>query len=149
MDVNAFVSDHNVRLTWIAFFTQWVLWGLVYFIRHAFGHDSEGPAPAADPEQETKKKWQPEGAMGSRLSHAHRVLMENTLMLLSVLVLNTFGGGSTRAVMILTWIYFALTAVVSLSEVGYGHRFVRFVYSTAFYGITLAIGGLAFAQGWR
>lgn len=67
MDVNAFVSDRNVRLTWIAFFTQWVLWGLVYFVRHAFGHESEGPAPAADPEQEGKKKWRPDGAVGVSL----------------------------------------------------------------------------------
>ncbi|KAI8145659.1 hypothetical protein BJV82DRAFT_601768 [Fennellomyces sp. T-0311] len=149
--VQTFVLDNNVRLTWIAFFTLWVLWGFVYFLRHVFGEDSnEKPAPAEqDPETAAKKaKWQPQGAFGSRLANAHRVLQENTLLLLSVLVLNTFGTGSTRAVMILSWIFFALTAVVSITEIGYGHRFIRFVYSAAFYGITLAIGGLAFARGW-
>lgn len=80
MDVNAFVSDHNVRLTWIAFFTQWVLWGLVYFVRHAFGHDSEGPAPAADPEQEGKKKWHPDGAMGVSINK--RALLHRSLTMI-------------------------------------------------------------------
>ncbi|KAI7852791.1 hypothetical protein BDC45DRAFT_537003 [Circinella umbellata] len=148
--VTSFVNESNVRLTWIAFFTQWTLWGLVYFIRHVFGEDNSKPAPA-EPDAEAsaqKAKWKPEGALGSRLVNAHRVLMENTLLLLSVLVLNTFGTGSTRAVMILTWIYFALTAIVALTEMGYGHRFIRFLYSAAFFGITLAIGGLSFARGW-
>ncbi|KAJ8656347.1 hypothetical protein O0I10_007912 [Lichtheimia ornata] len=154
MDVNDFVIDQDVRLTWIAFFTLWVLWGLVYFVRHVFGEDTEKPAPAQDSEQAgeskpTKKKWRPEGGFGSRLANAHRVLFENTLLLLGVLVLNTFGGASTRAVMILTWIFFALTVIVAFTEIGYGHRFIRFLYSAAFFGITLAIGALAFQQGWR
>lgn len=69
MDVNDFVADYDVRLTWIAFFTLWVLWGFVYFVRHVFGEDTEKPAPAQDSEQAgeskpTKKKWKPEGSFG-------------------------------------------------------------------------------------
>ncbi|KAI9317526.1 hypothetical protein BX666DRAFT_1938107 [Dichotomocladium elegans] len=154
MDITDFLTDRSVRSYWIAFFTQWVLWGLVYFIRHIFGYDAaERPATSAEPEATEEGKPRKRfamgaGSFGTRLNHAHRVLMENTLLLLSVLVLNTFAAGSTRAVMILTWIYFALTAIVAFSEVGYGHRFVRFVYSAVFYAITLAIGGLAFSHGW-
>ncbi|ORY94567.1 hypothetical protein BCR43DRAFT_476343 [Syncephalastrum racemosum] len=151
MDVDSFLEDNNVRLTWIAFFTLWVLWGLVYFVRHVWADNAtEKPAPASqDPEAASKPRWKPQGGFGGRIANAHRVLFENALLLLGVLVLNTFGGGSTRAVMILTWIYFALTVVVAFSEIGYDHRFVRFIYSAAFFGITLAIGGLAFRQGWK
>lgn len=45
--------------------------------------------------------------------------------------------------------FFALTVIVAFTEIGYGHRFIRFLYSAAFFGITLAIGALAFQQGWR
>ncbi|KAF7727995.1 hypothetical protein EC973_006760 [Apophysomyces ossiformis] len=147
-DLDSFVAEWHVRLTWIAFFTLWVLWGLVYFIRHVIG-DTDKPAPAPqDPESASKPKWKPEGGFHSRLANAHRVLFENTLLLLSVLVLNTLGTASTRAVMILTWIYFAFTVVFAFSEIGVEHKFIRLVYSAIFYGITLAIGGLAFHQGW-
>ncbi|KAI9491164.1 hypothetical protein BDB00DRAFT_834068 [Zychaea mexicana] len=149
-NVASFVLDRYVRLAWIAFFTLWTLWGLVYFLRHIFGEDQDKPAPAEEDAEAAAKraKWKPEGGFGSRLANAYRVLFENTQLLLPVLVLNTFGTGSTRAVAILAWIYFALTAIVAFTEVGYGHRFIRFVYSAVFYGITLAIGGLAFSHGW-
>lgn len=111
--VSTFVQESHVRNTWIAFFTLWVLWGLVYFVRHIFAEDTaDKPAPAEQSSQDpeaaaTKKKlkWKPQGGFGGRIVNAHRVLFENTLLLLSVLVLNTFGTGSTRAVMILTWMY--------------------------------------------
>lgn len=59
-DVSAFVSDHYVRLTWIAFFTQWVLWGLVYFLRHVFA-DPEKTSAADDAEAGEKKRFLPAG----------------------------------------------------------------------------------------
>lgn len=118
--VSSFVQETHVRTTWIAFFSLWVLWGLVYFVRHVFAEDtSDKPAPAdqppssssQDPEAEAaagtkdkkKLKWKPQGSFGGRIANAHRVLFENTLLLLGVLILNTFGTGSTRAVMILAW----------------------------------------------
>ena len=64
--VTSFVNENNVRLTWIAFFSQWTLWGLVYFVRHVFGEENDKPAPAEqDTEAAAKKaKWKPEGAFG-------------------------------------------------------------------------------------
>lgn len=156
-NLNSFVSDYYVRTTWIAFFTQWVLWGLVYVVRHAFVADEAGAVAttvtAQDPEtaatKHESKFWNPSTSpIAARIVHVDRVLHENTMLLLSVLVLNTFGNASTRAVMILSWIYFAFTVVFALSELIYGNRFVRIGYNTLFYALTLAIGGLAFAQGW-
>lgn len=109
-NVSAFVGNHYVRSSWIAFFTLWVLWGLSYFIRHAFGHNDKHATTAAttdDPEAAAgtqKKGWKNiHTSLGDRLTRAHEVLFENTLLLLSVLTLNTFGAGATRAVMILSW----------------------------------------------
>ncbi|CAO3598296.1 unnamed protein product [Absidia cylindrospora] len=144
-----FITDRHVRLTWISFFTLWVLWGLVYTIRFILG-ESDKPTPQPDPEAAAtsdKKKWTNQGGFATRLANAHRVLFENTLLLLSVLVLNTFATGSTRAVMILSWIFFAFTVVHAFTEIGVEHRFIRLGFSLVFYGVTLAIGGLAFAQG--
>lgn len=91
MDVNDFVADYDVRLTWIAFFTLWVLWGFVYFVRHVFGEDTEKPAPAQDSEQAgeskpTKKKWKPEGGFGvSTRRHIFIVyLIHSSLLLYTV-----------------------------------------------------------------
>ncbi|CEP11941.1 hypothetical protein [Parasitella parasitica] len=159
-NVNGFVTDPYVRSSWIAFFTLWVLWGLSYFLRHAFGHDQTGTA-AADPETavgsegETaaaakKPKWKGiHTSLTDRLRRAHEVLFENTLLLLSVLALNTFGSGSTRAVMILSWIFFAFTVVNAFTEVGVSHHLIRLFFNIVFYGVTLAIGALAFHQGWH
>ncbi|ORX58070.1 hypothetical protein DM01DRAFT_1333743 [Hesseltinella vesiculosa] len=147
--IDDFVVDNYVRLQWIAFLTLWVLWGLVYTIRFVLGEDNK--TAAAQPDAEAaggeKKAWAANGGFGARLANAHRVLFENTLLLLSVLVLNTLGNASTRAVMILTWIFFAFTVVAAFTEIGVEHRFVRLLFSLVFYGVTLAIGGLAFAQG--
>lgn len=161
---NNFASNHYVRSSWIAFFTLWTLWGLVYFLRHAFGRPENHPtntrpAPATDdPEaaatttagtkRETNGKWGMNTTMYDRFKRAHQVLFENSLLLLSVLTLNTFGYGATRAVMILAWIFFAFTVINAFTEIAIKHHFIRFVFNIIFYGVTLAIGGLAFRQGW-
>ncbi|KAI8150280.1 hypothetical protein BJV82DRAFT_548827 [Fennellomyces sp. T-0311] len=149
-DLSLFVADSNVRLTWIAFFTQWVLLGFVYLLRHGVGDAEKTAAAAEDPETAAKKSalWKGSDAFANRVASAYSVLKENTNLLLAVLILNTFGNASTRAVMIITWIYFAFTVVFAASELFYSNRFIRLGYSTIFYGLTLAIGGLAFAQGW-
>ncbi|KAI7878923.1 hypothetical protein K492DRAFT_179096 [Lichtheimia hyalospora FSU 10163] len=175
-NIDAFVSDNNVRLTWIAFFTQWVLWGAVYLLRHVVS-EGESSKTSEDPETAAKKegkfwKGSTDSRLENRVANLNNVLRENTLLLLSVLILNTFGNASTRAVMIITWIYFAFTVVFAFSELLYGNRVVRLGYSAIFYGLTLAIGGtfgswrkllhannnfswvvwvylgLSFAQGW-
>ncbi|CEG74004.1 hypothetical protein RMATCC62417_09280 [Rhizopus microsporus] len=161
---NNFASNHYVRSSWIAFFTLWTLWGLVYFIRHAFGRDDTNPntraaAPATnvdDPEAANNAagtkgtgRWRnAHTSMADSLGRAHQVLFENSLLLLSVLTLNTFGSGATRSVMILSWIFFAFTAINAFTEIAVKHHFIRFAFNIIFYGVTLAIGGLAFKHGW-
>lgn len=33
----AFLMNHNIKFAWVAFFALWVYWGLLWFVRHAFG----------------------------------------------------------------------------------------------------------------
>ncbi|KAI9321058.1 hypothetical protein BX666DRAFT_1267581 [Dichotomocladium elegans] len=154
-NIDSFVSDNYVRLTYIAFFTQWVFWGLIYTLRHILGDiDKTATAASEDPEASAntdKKIWHHAAASESlarRVANIHKSVRDDTLLLLSALVLNTFGNASTRAVMIITWIYFAFTVVFAASELFVVNRFVRLIHATLFYGLGLAIGGLAFARGW-
>ncbi|KAI8059131.1 hypothetical protein BC940DRAFT_314308 [Gongronella butleri] len=149
-NIDEFVLDWRVKLQWIAFFTLWVLWGLVSSLRYVLADDNKtAAAQPADAEGGggEKKAWAAQGGFAGRLANAHRVLFENTVLLLSVLVLNTIATGSTRAVLILTWIFFGFTVIAAFTEIGVNHRFVRLIFSLVFYGVTLAIGGLAFSQG--
>ncbi|KAI8075596.1 hypothetical protein BDF21DRAFT_439438 [Thamnidium elegans] len=145
--LHLFSENHYVRSSWIAFFALWVVWGLSYFLRHALGREKEQNV-TADAEANTNNKgWKNvNNSLSDRLRNSHEVLLENTLLLLSVLTLNTFAGGTTRAVMILCWVFFGFTIVNALTEVGIHHHFIRLAFNIIFYGVTLAIGGLAFAN---
>ncbi|KAL7328046.1 hypothetical protein PS15p_206374 [Mucor circinelloides] len=187
--IQTFLTDWHVRVTWIAFMTLWVLWGLAWFIRNAFGGDSasthvntiQSSAQIAaandvshlnndpnhvvtDPEtggvagttatngvhhKKTQYLAAPAWSVNvfNRLNRAHDMLRDLVLILLSVLTLNTFARASTRAVMIIAWIFVAFAIVYFIVEASYEHRYLRLVYSLTFYGLGLAVVGLAFAQG--
>jgi hypothetical protein len=83
----------------------------------------------------------------NRLNRAHDLLRDLVLMLLSVLTLNTFARASTRGVMIIAWIFVALAFITFVIEASYEHRYLRLLYTLAFYALGLAIVGLAYARG--
>ncbi|KAI8375159.1 hypothetical protein BD560DRAFT_392881 [Blakeslea trispora] len=178
LTAQAFLTDWHVRVTWIAFMTLWVFWGLTWFVRNAFGGDASthahnvqthqiGHDPAmttTDPETgvatnngavgttaTTNKGIMPAPAWSvkvfNRLNRAHDMLRDLMLMLLSVLTLNTFARASTRAVMILAWIFVAFAFVYFAAEAAFEHRYLRLMYAITFYSIGLAIVGLAYKQG--
>ncbi|KAI8991329.1 hypothetical protein BDF20DRAFT_844119 [Mycotypha africana] len=185
LPIQLYLTDWHVRVTWIAFMTLFVLWGLAWWVRNAFGGDKSTIAPVAtttttttgtvdptltndpnrtgavtDPEiggtagtttttGHTKYATAPSWTQNAfnRLNRAHDLLRDLVLMLLSALCINTFARASTRAVMILAWIFVAFAIVYFFVEAGYEHRYLRLVYCCIFYGIALAIVGLAYAQG--
>ncbi|KAI7901495.1 uncharacterized protein BX663DRAFT_514624 [Cokeromyces recurvatus] len=188
LPIQDYLVDWHVRVTWIAFMTLWVLWGLAWFSRHAFGGDASthyqnanystqvGHDPnvttTTDPElggvgvgantttaQGTTAGYnntahkQPLSAPAwsvnifNRLNRAHDMLRDLVLMLLSVLTLNTFARASTRAVMIIAWIFLAFAVIYFVVEASYEHRYLRLLYALTFYGLGLAVVGLAYAQG--
>jgi hypothetical protein len=83
----------------------------------------------------------------NRLDRAQELLRDLVLMLLSVMVINTFARGSTRGVMILAWIFLAFAVVLTFVESAIAHRFIRFSYALIFFVIALIILGFAWAQG--
>lgn len=168
LPIQTFLDHPHVRTTWIAFMTLWVFWGLTWFVRNAFGGDSSGGqrdiqssgnATTVDPEtgaatanpvhKNAAPLSAPAWSVGifNRLNRAHDLLRDLTLMLLSVLTLNTFGRASLRGVMILAWIFVALAFVTFAIEATYEHRYLRLLYTLAFYGMGLAIVGLAYSKG--
>ncbi|KAI9484731.1 hypothetical protein BDB00DRAFT_885175 [Zychaea mexicana] len=161
--VSSFIGDSYVRSTWIAFFTLWVLWGLAYIFRHAFLRDDEvaptatdpaaaGTAANADPEAANKSSgflFKARSGFNRRFRNFYSVLRDSLLMLLSVVALNTLGVGSTRAVLILAWIFVIFTILYAIADFIFEHRFIRIGFSTILYAIGLAIGGSAIARGWK
>ncbi|KAI9277389.1 hypothetical protein BY458DRAFT_433206 [Sporodiniella umbellata] len=169
LPVQDFLSEWHVRVTWIAFTTLWVFWGFSWFVRNAFGGDNteiiSSTAPAVTTETvatdtevgataaATTHKKQVLAAPAwsvnifNRMNRAHNLLRELVLMLLSVLSINTFARGSTRAVMILAWIFVAFAVVYFAIEASFEHRFLRLIYTLTFYAISLAIVGCAWHQG--
>ncbi|KAL1926298.1 hypothetical protein VTP01DRAFT_5995 [Rhizomucor pusillus] len=167
--ISSFMANRYVRLSWAAFFALWVYWGLLWFLRHAFGDGHQGPGYPTRQQQdesieaaEGAAAHQPTATRGgwigwmrrprvahthSRLSRASDVLRDLVLMLLSVLIPNTVGRGSTRPVMILSWIYFGFAVFWSIFEAARESHIARFIYAAIFYGIALAIAGLAFRRG--
>ncbi|KAL0077890.1 hypothetical protein J3Q64DRAFT_1766778 [Phycomyces blakesleeanus] len=160
LTVDTFTQQGHVRTAWIAYFTLFVFWGLFYCLRHlSKAERNHGPGPEHDIEgrhtteerhgsSEKVPAWKLKNGFHSPLKRAHRLAFENMMLLLTVLVLDTFGSGSGRAVMIIAWIYVGFTILISLTELMIDNRYYRFMYSLMFYGLTLAIGGLAFKQGW-
>ncbi|CAO3598665.1 unnamed protein product [Absidia cylindrospora] len=116
-DFSIFMMDHHVRMYWIAFFALLAYWGFLWFLRHVFGDGHQARSGATTAEEEVAappqnntggySRWIRRPGTTSthnRLTRASQVLGDLILMLLSVLVLNTVGQGSTRSIMILTWV---------------------------------------------
>ncbi|KAI8888008.1 hypothetical protein K501DRAFT_174207 [Backusella circina FSU 941] len=163
--IQDFLSDWHVRTTWIAFITLWIIWGFAWFVRNAFGGDGEVIQSTAQiSHDETNYTVDPQtGAtthnkvhlaapswslnVFNRLNRAHDLLRDLVLMLLSILVLNTFGRASTRAAMVIAWFFTALGIATCIIEAGYTHRYLRLLYTAAFFGLALAIVGITYVQG--
>ena len=148
-DVTAFVEDWHVRVTWIAFMTLWVFWGLIWVIRSYFIADTKATpdtAPA-DAEVSHKKFAAINGSFAPRLERGHQIVKDALFSLLCLLSMNSFARGSTRAVMILAWFFVAFAVVWFVAELVIDNRFVRVFYSLIFYALGLAIAGLAYKQG--
>jgi hypothetical protein len=155
----AFVEDWHVRVTWIAFMTLWVFWGLIWIVNSYFVGDvlataattSPKGAAAADPEVSHKKFGLSAPAINAsfaaRIGRGHQIVKDSLFSLLCLLSLNTFARASTYAVMILAWFFVAFAVVWFLAELVIDSRIMRVTYTLIFYALGLAIAGLAYKQG--
>ncbi|KAG1474683.1 hypothetical protein G6F56_000209 [Rhizopus delemar] len=149
-NIDAFVEDWHVRVTWIAFMTLWVFWGLVWVFRSFFTSSASSLTPEennAGEAQASKMKFLTVDSFGVRVDRAHQIVKDALFSLLCLLSINSFARASTRAVMILAWFFTAFAVCCFALELLVDNRFIRLTYSIIFYGLGLAIAGLAFKQG--
>ncbi|CEP08020.1 hypothetical protein [Parasitella parasitica] len=150
-----FVQDWHVRVTWIAFMTLWVIWGLIWVVRSFFvtstTTEAEVSASTTDPEVSHKKFHIKaptfNGSFAPRLERGYQVVKDALFSLLCLLSMNTFARASTYAVMILAWFFVAFAVFWFGVELVVDNRYVRVLYTVIFYALGLAIGGLAYKQG--
>ncbi|KAG2190131.1 hypothetical protein INT46_010171 [Mucor plumbeus] len=156
-----FLDDWHVRVTWIAFMTLWVIWGLIWVVRSFFVGQSASPtttepdvAAVTDTGAETthKKKFHMNapvmnGTFAPRLERGYHVVKDALFSLVCLLSMNTFARASTRAVMIITWFIVAVAVVWFVLELIINNRYARGLYAIVIYSLGLAIGGLAYKQG--
>jgi hypothetical protein len=147
--VSAFTEDWHVRVTWIAFMTLWVFWGLIWIVRSYFigQEDAATTTPATETEASQKKFGVASSSFASRLTKGHQIVKDALFSLLCLLSMNTFARASTRAVMILAWFFVAFAVIWFVAELIIDNRYLRVVYTTIFYALGLAIAGLAYKQG--
>ncbi|KAJ2956327.1 hypothetical protein NQZ79_g7792 [Umbelopsis isabellina] len=148
--------QRDFKGAWTAFFALWLLWGLFWFLRHAFG---DAHQVDADAEANTKSRWHVgtthavysnnPSILQSRLSRGSEVLGDLVVLLLAALAINTFAGGITHAVMILSWIFFGFAVFWAVFEAAVEHHIARFVFGLIFYGIAIAIAALGYRYGWQ
>jgi hypothetical protein len=152
--ITTFTEDWHVRVTWIAFMTLWVFWGLIWVVRSYFIGQA-APATTTTPEApatETEAHHNKFAIMANnsyaiRLERGHQIVKDALFSLLCLLSMNTFARASTRAVMILAWFFVAFAVVWFVAELIVDNRYMRVVYSTIFYALGLTIAGLAYKQG--
>jgi hypothetical protein len=153
--ITNFAQDWHVRVTWIAFMTLWVFWGLIWVVRSYFIGQAAPVAtttPEAPPATETgathsKFALVSNSSYAIRLERGHQIVKDALFSLLCLLSMNTFARASTRAVMILAWFFVAFAVVWFVAELIVDNRYMRVVYSTIFYALGLTIAGLAYKQG--
>ncbi|KAI8071759.1 hypothetical protein BC940DRAFT_316961 [Gongronella butleri] len=83
----------------------------------------------------------------TRMDRCHDLMRDLLLMLLTVLVINTFARGSTSAAMIIAWIFVIFAIIFMLVETVFKNAIVRLTYTLIFYALSLAILGLAWFYG--
>ncbi|KAL0140741.1 hypothetical protein V8B55DRAFT_1510060 [Mucor lusitanicus] len=161
-----FLEDWHVRVTWIAFMTLWVIWGLVWVVRSFFVGQTVSPTTtnpeaaiatdatgaAATAETAHKNKFHMKapvmtGTFAPRLERGYHVIKDALFALVCLLSMNTFARASTRAVMIITWFIVAVAVVWFILELIIDNRYARGLYAIVIYALGLAIGGLAYKQG--
>lgn len=78
LPITTFLTDWHTRVTWIGFLTLWVLWGFSWFIRNAFGGDSNSTIQssaqiASDPRYNNNGVTDPE--TGATTTQGHKQLL--------------------------------------------------------------------------
>ncbi|ORX58828.1 hypothetical protein DM01DRAFT_1400230 [Hesseltinella vesiculosa] len=146
--IDDFLYDWYVKVSWIALSTLFVLWGLCWVCRHILNANDSMYVGHHEPPQNTNAVAAEMGQVGAaRMDRSHDLIRDLLLMLLTVLTINTFARGSTRAVMVISWLFVAFAVIFVCVETVFKNGFVRLFYTLIFYALALAVIGLAWRYG--
>ncbi|KAF1798706.1 hypothetical protein V8B55DRAFT_1363165 [Mucor lusitanicus] len=138
--IDNYLAVGSVKSAWVSLYILSIVWGLLYMIRPLFDTSSD----ISDMETGDKRS----GGFLSRIGKAYDVVKDNMFMHLFALSLNAFGAASTKALAILSWIFFALTIVYAVAVMFIEQKMVRAVFGLIFFVLTLIMTSLAFKHGW-
>ncbi|KAK9703746.1 hypothetical protein K7432_010578 [Basidiobolus ranarum] len=139
-----FADNTNVRKSFIALFTFWIIWALLLLADHGMGFVGHDDAPATNTTATTKR------FTGSRsnVTRAQKVARNLFITMLWMLTASTLGLGLTRGSMILTWIYFAIGVTWVAVDLVIANGIVDSVFSLVEFALALTVMSIGFSKGW-
>ncbi|CAO0795355.1 unnamed protein product [Mucor circinelloides] len=138
--IDNYLAVGSVKSAWISLYILSIVFGLLYMVRPLFDNNTD----ISDMEAGDKRS----GGFLSRIGKAYEVVKDNMFLQLFALSLNAFGAASTKALAILSWIFFALTIVYALAVMFIEQKMIRAVFGLIFFVLTLIMTSLAFKHGW-
>ncbi|KAI8635955.1 hypothetical protein BD408DRAFT_448793 [Parasitella parasitica] len=138
--IDNYLAVGSVKSAWISLYILFIVWGILYMLRPLFDSSSE----VSDAEYDENKC----SSFMSRISKAYDVVRDNMLMQLFALSLNAFGAASTKALSVLSWIFFALTIIYAIAVLFIQQKMIRAAFGVVFFVLTLIMTSLAFKHGW-
>ncbi|ORY08147.1 hypothetical protein K493DRAFT_309953 [Basidiobolus meristosporus CBS 931.73] len=141
-----FADNSNVRRSFIALFTFWIVWALLLIADHGLGfigNDETTTATAANSEKPRRFN-----GTRSNVTRAQKVARNVFITMLWMIVASTLGFGLTHGSMVLVWIYFAVGLVWVLVDMVVVHRLIDAAFGVVEFTLALAVMGIGFSKGW-
>ncbi|CEP15358.1 hypothetical protein [Parasitella parasitica] len=138
--IDNYLAVGSVKSAWISLYILSIIWGVLYMLRPLFDSGSE----VSDTEDGEKKY----NSFMSRIGKAYDVIKDNMFMQLFALSLNAFGAASTKALSVLSWIFFALTILYAIVILFFEQKIIRAAFGLIFFVLILIMTSLAFKHGW-
>ncbi|KAI9468124.1 MAG: hypothetical protein EXX96DRAFT_592014 [Benjaminiella poitrasii] len=140
-NIETYLAYGSVKSAWVTLFITSIIMGVLYVIKPLVSEDSD----VNDIEAADKRST---GGFMSRFGVAYNAMRDNAFFHLIALCLNTFGMGSTKALSVLSWIYFIITVLYCIGLLFIDHKFVRAICNLIFFVLILIMSILAFKHGW-
>ncbi|KAK9717027.1 hypothetical protein K7432_006479 [Basidiobolus ranarum] len=149
-----FANNRNVRDSFIALFTFWIIWALLLLADHGMGLMPVSNAVTTNTPDNTNATTTPGNntrqLKGSKrnVTRAQKVARNVFITMLWMLTASTLGFGLTRGSMILTWIYFVVGVMWVLIDLVIANSIIDFVFGSMEFVLALAVMGIGFSKGW-
>ncbi|KAI7905811.1 uncharacterized protein BX663DRAFT_500987 [Cokeromyces recurvatus] len=139
-NIEHYLAYGSVKSAWVTLFITAIILGVLYVIRPLVSDDSD----VSDIEAADKRSG---GGFLSRINTSYNAMKDNAFYHLIALCLNSFGMGSTKALSILSWIYFIINVIYGLGLLFIDHKIIRGICNLIFFVLVLIMYILAFKEG--